>query len=488
VVSRRRDEPCVVRHLVGVGKLLPKVVENSELMDIINRLEPELTDLQQSQRETVLAVVKQACTECLGFPASLHLFGSARLGVANPDSDLDAICLIPDYLSGKRFLVQVEAILAGLCQRSQVMLDVKFPVLRLQMEGISLDLLYTQVEGFSGGEDIDLQALKPQIKNTKFIIACWDADLIIDLVKQHGSQDGLVNQRLKSLLVMQSQPTRTKISSNIDLSVGEACALRLPDWQESLADFRLLLRAVRGWAKSRGLYGNSWGFLGGFSWSLLCAYCYINYRSKDKSLERLLANFFQILSQHNWKQPIALTDLGNQYTPKLPQDLLPIVSSIAPCKNTARNVTRSTAKILQDEFTRGAKTIDRILANREQWISLYEPINLSIESDLLLTITLTHPDENELRNSTNTLEACIVGLIIELEQIDIFVRPQPQIDRSETTSKFRLFLNLLSNCESTRVEQIVNNFILGGSGAFSLAIASPWRIELMDLTIAQLSR
>jgi poly(A) polymerase len=413
VVSRRRDQPCIVRHLVGVGKLLPKVVENSELMDIVNRLEPELTDLQQSQRETVLAVVKQACSECLGFPASLHLFGSARLGVANPDSDLDAICLIPDYLSGKRFLVQVEAILAGLCDRSQVMLDVKFPVLRLQMEGISLDLLYTQVEGFSGGEDIDLQSLKPQIKNTKFIIACWDADLIIDLVKQHGS----------------------------------------------LADFRRLLRAVRGWAKSRGLYGNSWGFLGGFSWSLLCAYSYLNYQDRDKSLERLLANFFQILSQHNWKQPIALTDLGNQYTPKLPQDLLPIVSSIAPCKNTARNITRSTAKILQDEFTRGTETIDRILANKDRWISLYQPTNLSIESDLLLTITLTHPDENELRNSTNILEGCIIGLIIELEQMDIFVRPHPQIDRSETTSKFRLFLNLFSNCESTRVEQIVDDFI-----------------------------
>jgi poly(A) polymerase len=413
IMSRRRDEPCVVRHVIGVGKLLPKVVDRGELVELILKLEPELTDSERSQRETVLAVVKQACTECLGFEASLHLFGSARLGVENSGSDIDVVCLIPDFVSGKRFLAQVEDSLTGLCQRSQVILDAKFPVLRLQIEGVSIDLLYTQVEIFDGWENVEIRDLSSRIKNTKFIIGCWDADLTIDLVKQYIPLDR----------------------------------------------FRLLLKAVRAWANSRKIHGNSWGFLGGFSWSLLCAYTCINYRNRDKSVEALIAHFFQVLSSHDWHQVISLTDAGKQYLPKLPQDLLPIVSLIEPCKNTARNVTRSTAKILQSEFVRGAEIVNRILAGKDEWISLYEPIDVSVRSNTLLTIFITDLDNDELQKSSSLLEACIIGLIIQLEQIDIFVRPNPTVERNEDTNGFILFLKLSAGCENTTIDRLTQDFI-----------------------------
>ena len=206
LVSRRRDEPCFTRHVVGVGKLLPKVVETSELIELISELSPELTDRDRSQRETVLAVVKQACSECLGAEASLHLLGSARLGVDSPDSDLDVVCLIPNYLAGEIFLNRVANCLSELCDRSQVVLDAKYPVLRLQIEGISLDLLYDRVEVSNGWETLDIHTLKSQIKDPKSIVGCWEADLIIDLVKPY-----------------------------------------LP-----LARFQLLLRAIRSWANIRG--------------------------------------------------------------------------------------------------------------------------------------------------------------------------------------------------------------------------------------------
>lgn len=421
LVSRRRDEPCVIRHMVGVGKLLPKVVERGELVDLIVKLEPDLTDIERSQRETVLAVVKQACTECLGFEASLHLFGSARLGVENSDSDIDVVCLIPDFVSGKRFLVQVEDSLTGLCDRSQVILDAKFPLLRVQIEGVSLDLLYTQVEIFDGWENVDIRDLSSRIKNTKFITGCWDADVTIDLVQQ----------------------------------------------QIPLNRFRLLLRSVRVWAKSRKIHGNSWGFLGGFSWSLLCAYTCINYSAKDKSVEALIAHFFQILSSHNWHQVIYLTDAGKQYMPQLPQDLLPIVSSIEPCKNTARNVTRSTAKILQSEFVRGAEISAQILLGKDEWMSLYEPINLLVGSNTLLTIAITDLDNEELQKSSSLLEAYIIGLVIQLEQLDVFVRPNPTFEKNGSTKNFTLFLKIPANCEIMSIDRLTQDFItqLNGVGS-----------------------
>jgi poly(A) polymerase len=426
LVSRRNDEPCATRHLVGLGKFIPQVTQPSALMAIIDRLEPELTHAERLQRETVLAIVQQACTECLGFEATLHLLGSARLGVASSDSDLDVICTIPDYVAGKRFLGRLEGCLQGLCDRSQLVIDARFPVLRLQIEGISLDLLYTQIEVTDGWEKLDLHALKPQIKNTKSIIGCWDADTIVDLVSQ-----------------------------------------QLP-----LDSFKLLLRAVRGWAKARGIYGNSWGFLGGFSWSLVCAYSCIDYRGKDLTIESLLAHFFDLLSRYDWSEPMSLTDVGRTYEAHVPRDWLPIVSSIEPCKNTARNVTRSTARILQAELARGAAITRQILTDKSNWQTLYSLVDLEAEFDTVLTIEIVTTDRQNREKSLGILEGCTIGLVIQLEQLDLFVRPSPQVKTSDRTSTVSLFLTVPDSCEIDRIDRLARAFIAGINGLEELTTTS----------------
>ncbi len=413
LLSRTHDTPCSTRHIVGLGKLLPRGDRVGTLMGIISHQEPDLNPIERSQRDAVLAIVKQACSDCLGFEASLHLLGSARLDVATANSDLDVVCLIPNYVSGKRFLGRVEACLEGLSDRSQVVVDARFPVLRLQIEGISVDLLYTQVEVTDGWEKRQLQDLQAQIENQKVIIGCWDADTIVDLVKQ----------------------------------------------QISLDTFRSLLKAVRAWAKSRRIYGNSWGFLGGFSWCLLCAYTCVNYREKDRSLEALFAHFFKVLSQHDWSQPIAITDTSKAYPAKIPRDWLPIVSPLEPCKNTARNVTRSTANILQTEFDRGVELTTNILAKPSNWQLLYTPINLSKEFDTSLTITMTSHDREELEKCLGILSSCTIGLVIQLEQLNLFVRPNPQIETNIDTSKIELFINLTAGIELQTIEQLARDFI-----------------------------
>ncbi len=418
LLSRRDDEPCVTRHLVGLGKYLSSVSQSSALTELVRQLEPELTPAERSHRETVLEIVKQACTDCLGFDVALHLLGSARLGVASSKSDVDVICLIPDYVAGKRFLTRVEKCLQGLCDRSQVVVDARFPVLRLRIEGISIDLLYTQVEAVAGWERLDLHALVPLIKNTKAIIGCWDADLILNRV-----------------------------------------TTRIP-----IAAFKLLLKAVRAWAKARDVYGNSWGFLGGFSWSLLCAYSCINYRGTDFSVESLLAHFFELSSQYDWSEPLALTDAGKAYEAHIPRDWLPIVSSIEPCKNTARNVTRSTAKILQSEFARGATITSQISAGKSDWQSLYAPIDLAVEFANVLTISIEHPDRQELEKSLGILEACIIGLVIQLEQLDLFVRPSTVVEHRDRACTVRLYLNLPDDGDVESIERLAREFIAQSNG------------------------
>jgi endonuclease/exonuclease/phosphatase (EEP) superfamily protein YafD/uncharacterized protein (UPF0248 family) len=380
-----------------------------ELRELIDRLEPELTPSDRLRRETVLEIVNQACSECLGLKATLLLLGSARLEVASPDSDLDVICLIPNYVAGKKFLARVEDRLQGLCDRSLVVVDARFPVLRVTIEGISLDLLYTQVEVTDGWENLDLQNLKATIKNPKSIVGCWEADLTLDLVSQHVQ----------------------------------------------IESFRWLLKAVRAWAKSRGIYGNSWGFLGGFSWSLLCAWSCINYRGQDRSTAALLANFFQLLSQHDWSGAISLTEVGCQYQVKLPIDRLPIITSIEPCKNTARNITRSTAQILQDEFMRGARIID----DGNTWISLFEPIDLTLTLTHVLKISASGRDRQELEICAGILEGCIIALAIQLEQHDLFVRIDTKLESNDDSIDLKLFFNLPVGGDLSLVDRLARDFI-----------------------------
>ncbi|WP_427159546.1 poly(A) polymerase [Aliinostoc sp. HNIBRCY26] len=406
LISRRGDEPFEVRHIVYLGQ---GGQGGSELGELVKKWEPELTSAQQLQRDTVLEVVTQACAECLGFPPSLQLLGSARLGVQSSDSDLDAVCVIPTYLSGEGFLTSVQQKLQGLCH-TQLVLDARVPILRLQLEGICFDLLYARVENYQlarkNPHNLDPISLKA-------IVGCWEADVITEVVSQYVSLD----------------------------------------------TFRQLLRAVRAWAKARGIYSNTWGFLGGFSWALLCGFCCKFDQTSDTNIEKLLSNFFQILHNHDWQQAIALTDVGRQYKVQSPRDWLPIVTSIEPCQNTARNVTRSTARIIQSEFARGAKLTQRILAGQEKWTTLFEPINLHQESEIFLILKVSNQDKHALEKCCGILEAYIISLMIQLEQIGIFVRPWTNIQQIGNTARLVLGLHLSADLPSTTVEQLARDFL-----------------------------
>lgn len=118
LISRQGNQPFEVKQIVYFGEENQQQINSDpsiELMEIINKLEPKLTPAEKVQREIIVEIVKQACTECLGFSASLHLLGSARLGVETSQSDVDAVCLIPLYLDGEGFLQNVQQCLQGLC-------------------------------------------------------------------------------------------------------------------------------------------------------------------------------------------------------------------------------------------------------------------------------------------------------------------------------------------------------------------------------------
>ncbi|MCL1473895.1 poly(A) polymerase [Argonema antarcticum] len=436
LISRRGDEPFEVRYLVhlgeqnedvGVAKLLWNLTPNpspcdkegrTDLRQLINKLEPQLSQTQQAHQETILSIIAQACAECLGFQPSLHLLGSARLGVQSPQSDLDIVCLIPAHLSGLAFLESVQQKLVELCDRSNLVEDARMPVLRMQIEGISVDLLYARTTAepskFVRIKESDREFFDPV--SWQAVSSCLGSDLIVDAVPQ-----------------------------------------RIP-----LASFHELLRAVRAWAKARQIHGNAWGFLGNFSWALLAAWSCTKYPLDIANIqtETLLFDFFQMLVQHDWTQPVSLTEAGKLYRPRLPRDWLPIVTPIEPCQNSARNVSRSTAQILRNEFIRAGKIAEQVLAGEVGWQTLFESMDLQKESQLLLAVTAKSEDDETLESCAGWLEGNAIGLVINLEQqLNASVRPWPGIRREQNMCRIVLDLQVSEGCDRATIEKIAKEFV-----------------------------
>ncbi|GAB4206100.1 MAG: hypothetical protein Fur006_62910 [Coleofasciculaceae cyanobacterium] len=446
LISRRGDEPFEVRYRVHLGQgskvdkgekgdkgdkgdssetkkdigkngmLSPS--PSSNLMQLLNDLEPELSQEQRQHRETILALVEQACAECLGFQAPLHLVGSVRLGVQSPQSDLDVLCLIPAYMSGEAFLESVRQCVEGLCDSAQVVSSARIPLLRMRFEGVSVDLLYARRPSELGTLDPLTEAARPFFEpvSWKALVGCLEADALTDIVCQY-----------------------------------------VP-----LESFRELLRAVRAWTKARQIHGNAWGFLGNFSWALLAAWSCTRYPQSgaDTELEALLAHFFQVLNQHDGSQPVALTQAGRQYQ-RLHYDWLPVITSIEPCQNSARNVTRSTAQILRGELERGAAISEQVLAGNIGWDALFELADEKAQSDWFLVLTASRENKDSLEACCGWLEGNAIGLVIALEQrLDVCVRPWPGIRRGQNAICVVLGLKLSQDCDCVAIEQVGRDFLL----------------------------
>jgi poly(A) polymerase len=165
------------------------------------------------------------------------------------------------------------------------------------------------------------------------------------------------------------------------------------------------------------------------------------------------------MSRQDLSRVIALTDEGKSYSVKLPQDIMPIVSSLAPCKNTARNITPSTAQILQTEFIRGAAIIKNIQTGKDTWTNLYAQPNLITDRTHLLTISIETENITTPQALGDLLVANIIGLIIELDRLGCQVRPHPQIDRQQNTWNCYLGLNVPDRILPASIVKLTDDFL-----------------------------
>ena len=87
----------------------------------------------------------------------IFVFGSYRLGVHTPDTDIDALCVAPRHIERSRhFFGELSEILRrhpSVSKLSEVK-EAYVPVIKMEFEGVEIDLLFARVEYREVGDEL----------------------------------------------------------------------------------------------------------------------------------------------------------------------------------------------------------------------------------------------------------------------------------------------------------------------------------------------
>ncbi|KAH3854981.1 hypothetical protein DPMN_097541 [Dreissena polymorpha] len=318
------------------------------------------------------------------FGGMVCTFGSYRLGVHTKGADIDTLCVAPRHVERTDFF---SSFIELLKEQSEVkdlraVEEAYVPVIKMSFDGIELDMLFARLALPTIPEDIDLRD-ETLLKNldqkcVRSLNGCRVTDEILHLVP------------------------------NVD-------------------NFRMTLRAIKLWAKKKGIYSNSLGFLGGVSWAMLVARVCQLYPNADPST--LLHKFFVFLCQWEWPKPVLLKELSMEnklnftvWDPRInPQDrfhLMPVITPAYPCQNSTFNVTQSTRQIMMEEFQEGLKVTTDIIEQGESadWSPLFEPSNFFQKYKHYIVLICAAQEESSFLEWHGFVESKIRILVGTLER------------------------------------------------------------------------
>jgi len=265
-------------------------------------------------------------------------YGSHRLEVNTIDGDVDALVLAPKFAErDKHFFGELPAILKEDSNVSDVqsIRDAYVPLIKFKYQNLSIDLIFASLDTTS--LDDKLEKLKDDN-----ILTNMDAEM-------KRSVNGF------------------RVAEKILESVG------------NIENFRTTLKLVKLWAKSKSIYSNAMGYLGGISWSILVAkICQLFPNFKPN---KLLMNFFKFYSEWQWEiYQVQIAEIqyktfmpDNQWTPDEKSAMM-VITPAFPCMNSTYNVSSTTLKVISAHLKEGWDIIFRGTNERKpvDWKKLFE--------------------------------------------------------------------------------------------------------------------
>jgi poly(A) polymerase len=288
----------------------------NEIQKIVNKWIQEVSVRQGFTQDAL----KAAC-------GKVFTFGSFRLGLITPSSDIDTLCVAPKHISRDDFFGTLLPILEANDHVSELsgVPDAVVPIIKMKYQGIEVDLTFAR---------LNLPIIDSKLENL---------------------ENNNLLRHLDEKTVRSINGTR----------VADALLSLVPKQNTYIT----VLRFIRHWAKKRGLYSNAMGFFGGITWAILSArvcQMYPNFTPLQ-----ICSKFFLVFSRWNWSNPVTLCPITHSnevglmgfkiWNPKLHASdryhLMPIITPSFPCMNSTYNVTETTKRILTSEFARGHEVL-----------------------------------------------------------------------------------------------------------------------------------
>ncbi|KAK4175619.1 Poly(A) polymerase central domain-containing protein [Triangularia setosa] len=271
-------------------------------------------------------------------------YGSYRLGVYGPGSDIDTLVVAPKHVTTEQYFrlfpnLLVEMAPPGAITDLTPVPDAFVPIIKFEFSGISIDLIFCSIKGLT------------QIPEDK----SWN-------LTDNTLLRGLSENEVRSL-------NGTRVTDEILNLVPEP------------ATFKLALRAIKLWAQRKAIYANIMGFPGGVAWAMLVARVCQLY---PKATSAVVVNkFFHIMLKWPWPLPVLLKDIEYNisvtrapvWNPKLYSSdrnhRMPIITPAYPAMCATHNINRSSKVVIMQELEKGVQVTEEIMTGRAPWKALF---------------------------------------------------------------------------------------------------------------------
>ncbi|CAL1700288.1 unnamed protein product [Somion occarium] len=341
--------------------------------------------------------LSEAAADAAG--GKIFTFGSYRLGVHGPGSDIDTLCVVPKHVSREDFFDVFEQILKetdGVTEVSGVP-EAYVPIIKIKIQGIPIDLLMARLALSSIPDDLSLQ----------------DDNLLRNLDERC----------IRSLNGSRVVDEILRLVPNVEV-------------------FRDSLRCIKLWAQRRAIYSNVNGFLGGVAWAMLVARICQLYPNAIAGA--IVSRFFIIMYQWTWPQPVLLKQIEDGplavrvWNPKLyPADRshrMPIITPAYPSMCATHNVTASTQMIMTEEFKKGSEIVDRVIVGTAEWSELFTKHDFFHKYRYYLQVIASTGSPDLQIKWSGTVESRIRQLVMKLEYVDSLILAHPFIKGFEQVS------------------------------------------------------
>lgn len=393
-VVEQANDPCVPGQEV-INDEPPTKLEreaNDSLMEFLieqNCFEPEeraakravvLGELQELVCQFITEVTQKLNIEPVDgvLPqAQLFAFGSYRLGVCSPSSDIDTLCVTPKFVKRTHFFNIFYQILSN-CPKIHDLIKVEsayVPIMTMDYDGIDIDISFAPLDLTTIPDDINLED-----------------DTLLNKLDPHAI-NSINGVRTNDML------------------------LRLVPNQEN---FRIILRFIRIWSKARAIYGNVYGYLGGVNCALLCAFVCQRYPNANPS--QLILMLFTDLAEWPNPEPIYI-NYPNEGPIELwnaadSTDVFQIITPAYPVINSIRSATKSSLQRMVEEFQRGAQLVDKVITKKRKWSVLIAPTNFFTKYRYYIKVDVSADTSDNFNYWFGTVDSKIKRLSVHLENVE----------------------------------------------------------------------